>query len=687
MSFPRQNALTRRFSLGAPRDIRVSESGDRVAFLRSPGPTDPSTGLWVLDPATGIERLVVDPAQVGDNADLPAAERARRERARESAGGIVAYDADPGLETAVFALGGRLHGASILDAATRELPAAEGAFDPRLDPTGRRVAYVSSGDLHVVGIDGEPDRVLAADPDPGVSWGVAEFAAAEELGRGRGFWWAPDGERLLAARVDDSPVGIWWVASLVDPADEPRPIRYPAAGTANSAVGLAVLGLNGSRVDIEWTAGEWEYLVHASWAPRRSITLLVLTRDQATAGVLDVDPDSGRVDERFRWSDTEWIDVVPGTPTWWGDRLVVVADDRSTDTRRVMVDGAWLGPAGLQVRRVVGVGDRGLVVEVSADPTETHVVVLDNAGSVTPLTGEPGVHSAVVEGAVEVVMSRTLERHGVRAEVRSPGRAPLVLADHSAVPVVHPRVSIDTVGARGLRVGLLLPDGDGPFPVLLDPYGGPHHGRVVRSHSAWLTSQWFADQGFAVVVTDNRGTPGRGPAFERSVYRNFAGPVLEDQIDALHALAKLHSELDLDRVGIRGWSFGGYLAALAVLRRPDVFRAAVAGAPVTDWRLYDTAYTERYLGHPAHDAEAYRQSSLLDDAASLSRPLMLVHGLADDNVVVAHTLAFSRALTLAARPHTFVPLPSATHMAGEAAEALLQLELAFLREHLGASSA
>ena len=220
--------------------------------------------------------------------------------------------------------------------------------------------------------------------------------------------------------------------------------------------------------------------------------------------------------------------------------------------------------------------------------------------------------------------------------------------------------------------------------MLLDPYGGPHAQRVVQARGAFTSSQWFADQGFGVVVADGRGTPGRGAAWERAVHRDLATPVLEDQLDALAAAAELEPDLDLDRVAIRGWSFGGYLAALAVLRHPDRVHAAIAGAPVTDWRLYDTFYTERYLGHPDADPDVYEASSLLADAPALRRPLLLVHGLADDNVVAAHTLRLSARLLAAGRPHQVLPLTGVTHMASQedVAENLLLLQLAFLRDAL-----
>ncbi len=249
-------------------------------------------------------------------------------------------------------------------------------------------------------------------------------------------------------------------------------------------------------------------------------------------------------------------------------------------------------------------------------------------------------------------------------------------------------------GDRELRTALVLPSwhepGSAKLPVLMDPYGGPHSQRVLATADAYLTPQWFAEQGFAVIVSDGRGTPGRGPDWDRTVAGDLASLALQDQVDALAAVAE-HcageqlAELDLTKVGIRGWSFGGFLAALAVIRRPDVFHAGIAGAPVTDWRLYDTHYTERYLGDPSTNPDAYDRSSLIADAHKLRRPLMIIHGLADDNVVVAHSLRLSSALLAAGRPHSMLPLTGVTHMASqeEVAENLLLLQVDFLRTALG----
>jgi dipeptidyl-peptidase 4 len=254
--------------------------------------------------------------------------------------------------------------------------------------------------------------------------------------------------------------------------------------------------------------------------------------------------------------------------------------------------------------------------------------------------------------------------------------------------VIDPRPTLFAGGERELRMAVLVPGGrepEGPIPVLLDPYGGPWFQRVRKVRGEYLESQWFADQGFAVLVIDGRGTPSRGIAWEKAVHLDLVDIALEDQVDGLHAAAERYPFLDLERVAIRGWSFGGELSAAAVLRRPDVFHAAVVGAPVTDQRLYDTHYNERYLGHPDEHPDVYRRNSVAEDAAKLERPMLLIHGLADDNCYVANSLRLSRALTEAGRPHTFLPLSGQTHMVTDldAAENLLLLQLRFLREALG----
>jgi dipeptidyl-peptidase-4 len=693
-SFPRQKARTRGFTLGAPRGFRVADDGSRVAFIRSRAGDDPEGCLWVLDLASGTERLVFDPATTGHE-HLTQEERDRRERMREQLTGVTTYDTDPGLTLAAFVIGGRVHVADLVEGGARPLGgSAEGAFDARPDPTGRRVAFVVAGDLHVQDVHpqdraGGSGRVLAHDDDPDVHWGIAEFAASEELERHRGYWWSPDGERVVAARVDERPVLIWHIASPVDPSAPPRAVRYPQAGTDNADVSLAVLGLDGSRVDVDWDRDAYPYLVNLTWNDRCPLALLVLSRDQKRWLILEADPDSGKTQILLEDVAEHWQTIVTGVPDRLNDgRLVFV--DESEDTRRITLDGEPVTPAGLHVAAVLDVGG-DVLFAAHEDPTELHVW-RGAGGSVLVhperVTSEPGVHVAVRAADVTVIVSDVSDPSLRRVRVLRAGEPVAEIRSLAEVPVIEARPTFGTLGDREIRFSLFTPGGDepdAPLPVLVDPYGGPHFSRVVRAHRALLEPQWLADQGFAVLVADGRGTPGRGVAWEHAVYRDFSGPVLDDQVDALHGAGERFGFLDLEKVGIRGWSFGGYLAAMAVLRRPDVFHAAVAGAPVTDQLLYDTAYTERYLGLPSEEPEVYRRNSLIADAPDLTRPLLLIHGLADDNVFFANTLRLSRALTEAGRLHSVVPLSGITHMATHEsiAENLLLLQVRFLRQALG----
>jgi dipeptidyl-peptidase-4 len=390
-SFPRRYARTQRFTLGRPRGFTVAADGSRVAFLRSNAHDDRVNRLFVLDLASGQERLVADPHQLlaGAGEELTPAERARRERSRERASGIVAFAADPPLRTAAFAVGGRLFTAALdradgesRDGASqvggpgprrgpRELAAAGPVLDPRPDPTGRRVAYVAGGVLHVVELDGIDHRLVGED-DPEVTWGLAEFVAAEELGRERGYWWAPDGEQLAVARVDTTAVRRWWLSDPTSPMVPPLAAPYPAAGTANADVRLAVVDLAGGRVEVDWDREAFPYLVNVVWAADGPLTLLVQSRDQRATRLLAADPASGATRLLREDADPAWLEIVPGVPAWLpGGRLVWTADD--ADTRRLLIDGEPVTPPGLQVREVLGGYGDGVLVAASEEPTETHV--------------------------------------------------------------------------------------------------------------------------------------------------------------------------------------------------------------------------------------------------------------------------------------------------------------------------
>ncbi|MFJ6932318.1 prolyl oligopeptidase family serine peptidase [Streptomyces nigra] len=699
ISFPRRHARTQRFTLGAPRAFTVAPDGSRAVFLRSSSGTDPASSLWVFDTADGGERVAADPRALlgGASEKLSAEERARRERTREGGAGVVSYATDAAVELASFALSGRLFAAELRVGTARELPVRGPVIDPRPSPDGRHIAYVARGALRVVGAEGDGDRALAEPEGEGVAYGLAEFIAAEEMGRHRGFWWSPESDRLLVARADDGAVKRWWISDPAHPERAPRQVAYPAAGTPNAEVRLFVVGLDGARVEVSWDRVRYPYLARVHWSAAGAPLLLVQARDQRSQLFLAVDPATGATRMVHADEDPQWLELFPGVPCWSpSGHLVRIADEGGA---RVLAVGErpLTGPQ-LHVRAVLDVSDDDVLVSASAGASaseseigEVHVYRVNELG-VERVSQEPGVHTAVRAGGVTVLVSHTPEWAGARVQVLRDGKLIGLVRSYAEDPGVTPRLTLTEGGARRIPCAVLMPRdyaGDTPLPVLLDPYGGPHGQRVVAAHNPHLTSQWFADQGFAVIVADGRGTPGRSPAWEKAVKDDIAAVVVQDQVDALESLAE-RFPLDLGRVAIRGWSFGGYLAGLAVLRRPDVFHAAVVGAPVTDLRLYDTHYQERYVGHPDEQPEVYRRNSLIDDAglvdaAEPHRPMMIVHGLVDDNVVVAHSLRLSSALLAAGRPHEVLPLSGVTHMTPqeEVAENLLLLQLDFLKRSLG----
>lgn len=691
-SLPRLSARTQRFRLGVPRTFTVDPTGQRVVFVRSSSGTDRVHALWALDLDSGQERCVADPRTLLDPAvteELGPQERALRERLRETGAGVVGYSTDTAVRSAAFVLSGELYVADLVgDAGVRRIATPGGVLDPQLDPAGRMVAYACRGALRVVGVDGAGDRALAEPDEPTVVWGLAEFVAAEELDRSRGHWWSRDGSALLVERYDEAPVGTWWIADPAAPGHPPAQVRYPAAGTPNADVSLWLVGLDGERTRVSWDQGRFEYVGAVTCSSDGLPLLRVLSRDQRRAQVLEVAP-SGSTSVVAEESDRHWLEVVRGVPVRLpGGAVVGLVDDAGADSRRLAVDGVPVSPPGLQVLEVLDCDDGGVLVVAATEPTAREVVTVGLDGALRSLAGGGGVHAAAGRPGCAVVVSYGLDRAQPSVRVVRPG-APDVPITVLAEPAPYlPSVELLHAGPREVRTAVLLPRGHEPgagrLPVLLSPYGGPHGAQVLRSAHTFLAAQWFADQGFAVVVADGRGTPARGPSWERAVAGDFVGPVLADQVDALHAAAEAHPDLDLERVAIRGWSFGGWLAALAVLERPDVFHAAVAGAPVTEWELYDTAYTERYLGTPQEHPERYAAHSLVSRAARLHRPLLLMHGLADDNVVVAHTLRLSAALLASGRAHRVLPLSGITHMTPreDVAENLLLLEVDFLREAL-----
>lgn len=695
-------AATFNFRLGLPTALAVTADG--AVLFRRTGPRDFAADLLELDPRTGAVRTVVDARALLGAGDerLSDAEKARRERTRTATRGVVDVGVSDDGATVMVPLGGKIYLIDRRSLAHQVLDVGPGeAYDPRLSHDGRRVAFVRDGDLWVAAV-GQAPRRLTTHPE-GLEYGVADFAAQEELGRTRGFWWSPDDATLVFQRTDARAVDTLYVADARHPDKAPVPFKYPRAGTANATVDLGVVAATGGEPRwLTWDTAAMPYLASVHWAAHGPLAALVLDRDQTHLALYAFDPATGARRTLLEEADDAWLNVDAGAPRWLDDGTFLWMTERTgawTLERRA-ADGRLLRALTqpeLGLRHLLGaVGTGGedgdgapaAIVTASTSAPEQHVwrIPLDG-GAPVALTSGGGVHGATVEHGV-VVISAGRHDGGSAHYALAPDGARRELPSVAERPALVPTTVLETVelGGRTHHVAITRPRAFDParrYPVLLKVYAGPHSTMVVDARDAYVMDQWYADAGFIVVRSDNRGTPNRGRAWERAILKDLLTVPLEDQVGALQAMGARHPELDLARVGVFGWSFGGYFSALALLLRPDVFKAAIAGAPVTDWSLYDTAYTERYMKTPQANPEGYARTSALTHAARLARPLLVVHGITDDNVHFAHTLALIEALYVAGKRAEVVTL-SATHMVPDPKLNLAreQLQVDFFRAHL-----
>lgn len=711
-AFPRRSAVTRRFTLGLPRSFRAvnTPNGPAIFFVRAPRGDDPVHQLLRLDPLSGEETVIVDPHTLNVNtSQITAEERAQRERMREQASGVTAYDVNEDGTRIAFTLGHELF--TTIAPFTQVVPRGViGAFDARIAPDGRHVAFHRDGGVTVMAYDTGTLTPLFAG-EGSVFYGRAEFIAAEEMGRTRGFWWLQDSLTVLATRVDETPVATWHISDPANPTVASRLVAYPGAGQPNALVSLHTVQIQTGEQNEVALPRTHPYLARVV-PSADGVLVMCQSRDQRDVKILVFDAAARQLKRVHEMANAPWVELIAGTPRLFNAELITVEDRKVAGgkcARQVCVDGLAVSPENLYVRDVVAVDDHTIVVHASRNDATTvapYLVARDGTAQVDkvmfPTVVDDGIHHVVAP------LSQGgwwLHSYSGMATTQTVYVASSKLTDFTRMCAIEaraeepnflPKVTFMTLGESQLNAALILPEDVAPdaiLPVLLDPYGGPHAQRVLRQAGLYLSSAWFAAHGFAVLIIDGRGTPGRDPAFEYQIANDFS-VTLDDQIAGLYAAAKQDARLDVNRVGIRGWSFGGYLAALAVLRRPDVVHAAIAGAPVTHWQWYDTHYTERYLGHPATHADAYARSNLISEHALLEQAspwdettppaLMLIHGLADDNVVAAHTFALSAALLADNRPHQVLPLSGVTHMTPQEhiAEALLLHQARFLTHAL-----
>jgi dipeptidyl-peptidase-4 len=452
---------------------------------------------------------------------------------------------------------------------------------------------------------------------------------------------------------------------------------------------------------LAWPLEKYPYLARVSWTERGPLSIVVLSREQTDLAVIAYD-DRGQARTIVSEHDDAWINVPGGgglaykggTPLWLPDGSFLWTTEAHGDAWTIeqrAADGRVLRQVTqpeLGLRDLIAVDNNDIIVEASADPLRSSVWRVPLAGGAPKqISSDDGFVTAVFDHGV-LVTTTVLAAGGKRTDAIANGVAH-ELPSVAEQPKLAPTTVLETVqlGDRTHYVAITRQrtfDPQRKYPVLLKVYGGPHSQTVVAARDAYVMDQWYADAGFIVVRSDNRGTPNRGRTWERAILKDLITVPLADQVDALQAVGARYRELDMTRVGVTGWSFGGYFSAMAVLLRPDVFHAAVAGAPVTDWQLYDTAYTERYMRLPENNRDGYDRTSALTHAAKLSRPLLIVHGITDDNVHFAHTLALIEKLYVAHKRAEVITL-SSTHMVPDPKLNLAkeQVQIDFFRQHLG----
>jgi dipeptidyl-peptidase 4 len=712
-SFLRLYSETRGFTLGRPVGIKPTPDGKHVLFLRSAA-KNPTRSLYEFDVATGKTRelLSADALLKGGEEKLTPEEKARRERMRVSAGGFADFHMDESGRHLLLPLSGKLYVFDRTSESARELKTPAGTIlDPKWSRDGKWVSYVRDHDLYVYELAADKEFAVTMGGTEVKTHGLAEFVAQEEMNRFSGYWWSPDSKLVAFEEADHEGVETWYVADPAKPDQKPLQQYYPRPGKKNVSVRLGIAPISGGEpVWVDWDRNKYEYLAWVRWDKHGPLTITVQDRRQREIVLLRVDPATGKTTKLLDEKDPEFTNLRQDMPRWlpgaerfvWvsehggGPRLELRRADGSPEVILVAHDGGLTSVVHVDADR------QEVAYLASKDPTELHAYVRPfrfelrtrPASDKAVRLGEgEALESAVFsENKETFVLTRTslgkMSRSFVHTRDKLVGELPSVAEE----PPVTPQATIARVGGDdGFYTTVVRPrdfDRRKKYPVLLDVYGGPHHLSVTKAMRNWLIPQWLADQGFVVVAIDNRGTPGRGRDWERAIYGRFGAVPIEDQVKGLKLLGEKHPELDLGRVGAMGWSFGGYMAALSVLRRPDVFKAAVAGAPVTDWADYDTHYTERYLGLLPDDKKAYDESSLLPLAPRLERPLLLVHGTGDDNVYYRHTLRLSDALLRAGREFEVMPLPGITHMVGAdptVYERYMTRATAFFRKHLGSA--
>jgi len=678
-----------------PIELQIAPDGSRVTFLRAKSDDQDTFDLWEYNVKAGDTRLLVDSKRLAPDGEiLSDVEKARRERAR-SAGrhGIIEYSWSPDATKLLFPLGGKLYLYDLqADSARalRELDTGGEAVDPQVSPKGRYVSYLRGQNLWVLDLrDGKP-RQLTLDGGGTVHNGEAEFVAQEEMSRFSGYWWAPDESALAFERFDEA--GVTQVRRFEIYADRSEVVeqRYPGAGSANVQVKLGVVAPGGGAPRwIDLGQNTDIYLTRVDWVPgSQRLTYQLMQRSQQQLELKLVEVASLSQSTLLTETSKTWIDLnndlhflkQQGAFIWGSDRsgyhhLYLYTLDGKL--QRALSAGAW------NVDGLLAVDERDGIIYVDSNrdfvpDRQLYALRLDGraAGAPRRISAGDGTH-AVEFGRQKAIYVDTFSDPNTPPQVSvhaADGRF-LAWIEENKLDATHPYSqyrdahitpqfgTLQSTDGQTLYYKLYKPAHSDPasrFPVFDNYYGGPHGQTAVRNWSSNLFGEYMAQHGYVVFSLDNRGMARRGRTFSNPIYRQLGKVEVEDQVAGIRWL-KSQAWVDPQRIGVFGWSYGGYMTAMLLAKASDEITAGVAVAPVTDWKNYDTFYTERYLDMPQHNAEGYELSGVLHWLDGLKSPLLLVHGMADDNVLFTNSTQLMAALQKRGTPFDLMTYPGGKH--------------------------
>ncbi|MCC2976185.1 S9 family peptidase [Sphingomonas sp. PL-96] len=674
----------------APRNLQISPDGRYVTVLRNRSDEKERFDLWAMDTTSGEWRMLVDSKKVGSGAELSEAEKMQRERARIAGSqGIVAYDFAPDGRSILVPLDGDLFLAT-LDGQVRRLTETQaGELNPLVSPKGRFVSFVRDQNVFVQPLAGGAAQAVTTEGAGTVHFGEAEFVAQEEMHRTTGYWWSPDERYIAVERFDEAPVKVFSRAAIGATGTKVYDQRYPAAGTPNALVDLYVLKPDGSgKVKVDLGSDPDIYLARVDWLPDGSAMLVQRqTRDQKRLDMLRVDPATGKSTVLFTETAGErsWINLSDAYRVMQDGSLIWRSERDGFGHLYRWKAGKWtqLTKGDWVVQALVGVDEakgRLFFTGNKDDVLEQHLYALDlkRPGSVTRLTEKGWWNGATMDGAASRFLI-TRSNPGQPAQVYLADvtgkriawvNENAIAPDHPYYPFAasHRETQFGTIKAADgstLHWEMITPplEPGKKYPVFFQHYGGPGTGQQVTRGWQGALPQYLVDQGWIFFQIDNRGSYNRGTAFENQIYHAMGTVEVEDQLAGANYLKTLPF-VDPAKIATYGWSYGGYMSLKMLEKTPGVYAAAVAGAPVTDWGLYDTHYTERYLGDPRTDPQSYAGSSVVTEASKIRDPLLLIHGMADDNVFLDNSTLFAAEMQRTATPFEMMFYPGNTHRVG-----------------------